>query len=183
MFGQSARNRFTGIVTRVERDKLTAVVEIHVGPHRLVSLMTREAADELGLKPGDLATAAVKSTNVVVEVPRRAQPDGARPAPRASADRRAPRPSSLTAGLRLVASVEPAARRPPRDARAPLTGGRSPCPAAASLTAAFTTIGDDFVAANPGSDVTFNFDSSGTLGTQIRAARPPTSSPRPTRPT
>jgi molybdopterin-binding protein len=67
--GQSARNRFTGIVTRVQRDKLTAVVEIHVGRHRLVSLMTREAVDELGLKPGDLATAAVKSTTVVVEVP------------------------------------------------------------------------------------------------------------------
>lgn len=67
---QSARNRFTGIVTRVERDKLTAVVEIHAPPHRIVSLMTREAADELDLQPGDLATAAVKSTSVVVEIPR-----------------------------------------------------------------------------------------------------------------
>jgi molybdopterin-binding protein len=70
VLGQSARNRFTGIVTRVQRDKLTAVVEIHAGRYRLVSLMTREAADELGLQPGDLATAAVKSTNVIVEVPR-----------------------------------------------------------------------------------------------------------------
>jgi molybdopterin-binding protein len=69
VLGQSARNRFTGIVTRVQRDKLTAVVEIHVGRHRLVSLMTREAVDELGLKTGDLATAAVKSTNVIVEIP------------------------------------------------------------------------------------------------------------------
>ncbi|HEY5155280.1 MAG TPA: TOBE domain-containing protein [Acidimicrobiales bacterium] len=69
MSSQSARNRFTGIVTRVERDKLTAIVEIHAPPHRLVSLMTREAADELDLKPGDLATAAVKSTSVVVEIP------------------------------------------------------------------------------------------------------------------
>lgn len=67
---QSARNRLTGIVTRVEVDALTAIVEIQVGPHRLVSLMTREGADELGLEPGDLATAAVKATNVVVEVPR-----------------------------------------------------------------------------------------------------------------
>src|SRR3954451_22017502 len=67
---QSARNRFTGIVTRVERDKLPAVLEIPAPPHRLVSLMTREAADELDLQPGDLATAAVKSTNVVVEIPR-----------------------------------------------------------------------------------------------------------------
>lgn len=66
---QSARNRFTGIVTRVERDRLVAVVEIHAPPHRLISLMTREAADELNLEPGDLATAAVKSTNVVIEIP------------------------------------------------------------------------------------------------------------------
>lgn len=69
VLAQSARNRFTGIVTRVERDTLVAVVEIHAPPHRLVSLMTREAADELDLQPGDLATAAVKSTNVVVELP------------------------------------------------------------------------------------------------------------------
>jgi molybdopterin-binding protein len=69
VLGQSARNRFTGIVTRVQRDKLTAVVEIHAGRHRLVSLMTREAVDELGLKLGDLATAAVKATNVIVEIP------------------------------------------------------------------------------------------------------------------
>ncbi|NLA37321.1 MAG: TOBE domain-containing protein [Actinobacteria bacterium] len=67
---QSARNRFTGIVTRVERDRLVALVEIHAPPHRLVSMMTREAVDELDLQPGDLATAAVKSTNVVVERPR-----------------------------------------------------------------------------------------------------------------
>jgi molybdopterin-binding protein len=69
VFGQSARNRFTGIVTSVKRDKLTAIVEIHAGRHRLVSLMTREAADELDLEPGDLATAAVKSTTVIVEIP------------------------------------------------------------------------------------------------------------------
>jgi molybdopterin-binding protein len=69
VLSQSARNRFTGIVTRVERDKITALVEIHSPPHRLVSLMTREAVDELDLKPGDLATAAVKSTNVIVEIP------------------------------------------------------------------------------------------------------------------
>lgn len=70
VMAQSARNRFTGIITRVERDGLVAVVEIHAPPHRLVSMMTREAADELNLQPGDLATAAVKSTNVVVEIPR-----------------------------------------------------------------------------------------------------------------
>lgn len=66
---QSARNRFAGIVTRVERDKVTALVEIHAGPHRVVSLMTREAADELALEPGDLAVAVVKATTVIVEVP------------------------------------------------------------------------------------------------------------------
>jgi molybdopterin-binding protein len=66
---QSARNRFTGIVTRVERDGLTAVVEIQAGSHRIVSLMTREAADEMALEPGDMAVAAVKSTNVIIEVP------------------------------------------------------------------------------------------------------------------
>ena len=66
---QSARNRFTGVVTRVERDGLVAVVEIQAGPHRVVSLMTSEAAEELALEPGDLAVAAVKATTVVVEVP------------------------------------------------------------------------------------------------------------------
>lgn len=65
---QSARNRFAGIVTRVVKDKVAAQVEIQAGPHRIVSLMTREAADELGLTAGMLAVAAVKSTNVVVEV-------------------------------------------------------------------------------------------------------------------
>jgi molybdopterin-binding protein len=67
---QSARNRFAGIVTRVVKDKASAAVEIQAGPHRLVSLMTREAADELRLAPGVLAVAAVKATSVVVELPR-----------------------------------------------------------------------------------------------------------------
>jgi len=63
----SARNRLDGIVTDVQRDGLVAQVELQAGPYRLVSLMTREAADELGLEPGSLATAVVKSTVVVVE--------------------------------------------------------------------------------------------------------------------
>lgn len=66
---RSARNRFTGLVTRVERDGLTAIIEIRSGSHRIVSLMTRDAADELALEVGDLATASVKATNIVVEVP------------------------------------------------------------------------------------------------------------------
>lgn len=68
---RSARNRFPGIVVRVLKDKVTAQVDIQAGPHRIVSLMTREAAEELGLAPGVRAVAAVKSTNVVVELPRR----------------------------------------------------------------------------------------------------------------
>lgn len=67
--GQSARNRFTGLVTKVIRDGVMAQVEIQAGPFRVVSLLSREAADELGLEPGVLAVASVKSTNVVVEVP------------------------------------------------------------------------------------------------------------------
>lgn len=66
--GRSARNRFPGIVTRVVKDTVAAHVEIQAGPHRVVSLMTREAADELGLAPGVLAVAAVKSTSVVIEI-------------------------------------------------------------------------------------------------------------------
>jgi molybdopterin-binding protein len=65
----SARNRLTGIVTRVTKDGVMAQVEIQAGPFRIVSLMSREAADELGLEPGTLATASVKATTVVVELP------------------------------------------------------------------------------------------------------------------
>ena len=67
--GASARNRLPGIVTRVTADTVMAQVELRVGRHRVVSLMTREAAEELGLEPGVLAVASVKSTNVVVELP------------------------------------------------------------------------------------------------------------------
>jgi len=67
---ESARNHFPGIVTRVVKDGVMAQVDIQAGPHRVVSLMTREAADELMLEPGVRAIAAVKSTNVVVELPR-----------------------------------------------------------------------------------------------------------------
>ena len=66
---ESARNRFVGLVTRVVRDTVMAQVEMQCGPYRVVSLMSREAADELGLEPGVTAVASVKSTNVVVEVP------------------------------------------------------------------------------------------------------------------
>ena len=66
----SARNRFSGLISRVTRDGVMAQVEIQAGPHRFVSLLSREAADELGLEPGMLAVAVVKATNVSVEIPK-----------------------------------------------------------------------------------------------------------------
>lgn len=67
----SARNRFAGIVTRVQRDGVAAVVEVLAGPHRLVSLMTAEAVEDLDLRKGDEAVCVVKATNVIVEIPER----------------------------------------------------------------------------------------------------------------
>jgi molybdopterin-binding protein len=66
----SAQNRFSGLVSRVVRDTVMAQVEIQAGPHRFLSLLSREAADELGLEPGTLAVAAIKATNVSVEIPK-----------------------------------------------------------------------------------------------------------------
>jgi molybdopterin-binding protein len=65
----SARNRLAGIVTKVTKDTVMAKVELVCGPYRVVSLMSAEAATELGLEPGARAIASVKSTNVVVERP------------------------------------------------------------------------------------------------------------------
>ncbi len=67
----SARNRLPGVVTRIERDSVAAVVEVLAGQHRLVSLMTAEAVDDLDLQVGDEAVCVVKATNVIVEVPAR----------------------------------------------------------------------------------------------------------------
>jgi molybdopterin-binding protein len=66
---RSARNRFVGLVTAVTTDTVMAQVEMQCGPHRVVSLMSSEAVAELGLQPGTLAVAVIKSTNVVVETP------------------------------------------------------------------------------------------------------------------
>ena len=66
----SARNRFIGLVTRVQADGVMAQVDIQAGPHRVVSLLSAEAARELGLEVGSLATAVVKATNVIVETPK-----------------------------------------------------------------------------------------------------------------
>jgi molybdopterin-binding protein len=70
IIAQSARNRFAGIVTRIERDGVVAVVEVLAGSHRLVSLMTAEAVDELDLRVGAEAVCVVKATQVIVEIPR-----------------------------------------------------------------------------------------------------------------
>lgn len=66
----SARNRFVGIVTRVQIEGLMAQVDLQAGPYRVVSLMSAEAARDLQLEVGSLATASVKATQVVVEVPK-----------------------------------------------------------------------------------------------------------------
>jgi len=73
---QSARNRFSGVITRVEKDRVAAVVEVQAGPHRFVSLMTAEAVDELQLKVGDEVLAVVKATNVIVVLPSRREKRG-----------------------------------------------------------------------------------------------------------
>ena len=75
---ESARNHLPGLVTRVVKDTVMAQVDIQAGRHRVVSLMSREAADELGLVPGMLAVAVVKATTVVVQLP----PPGRGAAPR-----------------------------------------------------------------------------------------------------
>lgn len=65
----SQRNRFAGVITEVKRDTLAATVEIQAGPHRILAFITREAVDEMRLKPGMPAVAAVKATNVTIELP------------------------------------------------------------------------------------------------------------------
>jgi molybdopterin-binding protein len=64
----SVRNRLPGVVTEIKRDKVAATVEILAGPYRVLALVTREAVDELGLKPGMRAVATIKAPNVMVEV-------------------------------------------------------------------------------------------------------------------
>ena len=66
---ESARNRMRGIVTRVVKDRVMAQVELQAGPFRIVSLMSAEAVDELGLEVGKVAVASIKSTHVIVGVP------------------------------------------------------------------------------------------------------------------
>ena len=70
----SARNRFTGLVTRVQVDGVMAQVDIQAGPHRVVSLLSAEAVRQLALEPGSLASAVIKATNVIVETPQGTHP-------------------------------------------------------------------------------------------------------------
>ena len=65
--GLSARNRFRGVVREVRVEGLMAQVELEAGPFRVVSVVTREAVEQLGLRPGDEATALVKATSVMLE--------------------------------------------------------------------------------------------------------------------
>ncbi|TRY16890.1 helix-turn-helix domain-containing protein [Tessaracoccus rhinocerotis] len=67
---RSARNHFTGIVTRILSDKVMSQVELQSGPNRVTSLISTEAVEQLGLEVGSIATAVVKATNVTIEVPR-----------------------------------------------------------------------------------------------------------------
>jgi molybdopterin-binding protein len=70
----STRNRLVGIVTRVQRDGVMAQVDLQAGPFRIVSLISREAADELGLEVGTVAAATVKATSVSISLPEKTQP-------------------------------------------------------------------------------------------------------------
>jgi len=74
--GGSARNRLAGVVTRIERDRIAAVVEVMAGPHRMVSLLTAEAIDDMNLRVGDEAVAVIKATDVIIEIPARREPKG-----------------------------------------------------------------------------------------------------------
>ena len=136
---------FPGIVTKVEKEGLVAVVHIQAGPHRVVSLMTREAADELGLEPGDLAVGVVKSTNVVVEVPDRS------PNESSSCEAHPMRSGRHGAG-RAGRGRDAQSRRPQRKTKAPKLTGSITVSAAASLTEAFTKMGTDFQKVEQGHD-------------------------------
>ncbi|WP_348733687.1 TOBE domain-containing protein [uncultured Mycolicibacterium sp.] len=67
--GSSARNRFTGLVTKVTKDRVMSEVEMQCGPFTVVSLMSTGSVDQLGLEPGVIAVAVVKATTVIVETP------------------------------------------------------------------------------------------------------------------
>ena len=179
---QSARNRFAGIVTRVERDGVAAVVEVIAGPHRLVSLMTAEAVEELDLKVGDEAVCVVKATNVIVEIPsvegsahHEGPPAWRPPAPcvlvlaacSSGAASRAERvPSAARTRCRPAIGV-PRSRVAVTAAAVDLT-----VYGAASLKGALAEARPAYEAANPGVTLTISTDASSTLATQIEQGAP-----------
>lgn len=69
--GRSARNKFVGLVTDIKSDSVMSQVEMQCGPHRIVSLLSTEAVQELGLEVGSVSVAVIKATNVIIETPPR----------------------------------------------------------------------------------------------------------------
>ena len=148
-------------MTRIERDRVAAVVEVQAGPHRLVSLMTAEAVDDLDLKVGDEAICTVKATNVVVEIPsaRDRARDGSAGHPRGRSRRarrglleRRGRECDLTTTERGVVGAT--------------------IFAAASLKNMLAEAETAYEASHPGTDLTISTDSSAALATQIEQGAP-----------
>ena len=175
---QSARNRFPGIVTRIEKDRVAAVVEVLAGPHRIVSLMTAEAVDELGLKVGDEAVCVVKATNVIVEIPSAEGVAGVRSArassasllagPRRLLERRrlaiAERRTSAAPAATAPASVRRIRRRPRRSSSRSTARRRSRARSRRRRPPTRRPI--------PGVTLTISTDSSAALETQIEQGAP-----------
>ena len=150
----------------MQKEGLVAVVHIQAGPHRVTSLMTREAADELGIEPGDLAVGGREVDergrgSSTARVRRRSTRDDANSFGSRSS-RWSSRPSALVGRDRCRAGCEGE-----EAARASITVS-----AAASLTEAFTKMGTDFQKANQGTTVTFNFAASSALAQQIQGGAP-----------
>ena len=172
----SARNRFIGLVTRVQRDGVMAQVDLQAGPFRVVSLMSREAADELGLEPGMLAAATSRP-----RTSRRAAARGrlsgchgrAAAPPRPRRSRSSPRCSAAARRDRVDA---PGPRRVAAPPRATAVHGAAPATltvfAAASLTEAFDELAAQFEAEHPSVEVVLNYGGSGALAQQIVAGAP-----------
>ena len=184
---RSARNTLRGIVTKVTRDTVMAQVELQAGPFRVVSLLSREAADEMALEVGTVALASIKATNVVIELdeppPARrearagaeAAPEGSpRPLGRVRAGR-APRALALAVlAAALLAGCGGQAESSVPAAQQDDGGvtGTVDVFAAASLTEAFERIADDFEQAHPGTTVVLNLGASSALAQQIVSGAP-----------